>query len=179
MRSFIVLLFLALSCRPAAAQFLLGAEAGPDSFLRSEDAKLDSLSDDSFAWALSAQISSSTLYSVFESTSGEKEILRYLRSGFYRQELITLILISQKTSAPFFKLAAELDKEGSLRLLAKKRGVDLPALFSEAAALKAEADAQTPLFIDPLTAEIRDSSGAFTAAMSTGTAGAFGPGAKP
>jgi len=113
--------------------------------------------------ALSAQISSTTLYSVFESTAGEKEILKHLRHGLYRQELITLILISEKTAVPFSKLALELDREGSLRLLAKKYGADLPALFLEAADIKAVADAQTPLFLEPPVAEIRDSSSAFTA----------------
>ena len=167
MRSFIILLFLALSGKPAAAQVFAGVEAGPDSFLKSEEAKPGALSDGAFARALSAQISTATLYSVFESTSGAKEILKHLRSGLYRQELITLILISRKTGVPFSKLEPELDKEGSLRSLAKKHRADLPALFSEAGNIKAAADAQTPLFIEPPVAAASESSGAFKAEIST------------
>lgn len=166
MRPLIVVFFLALSGHQAAAQVSLGMEAGPDAFFKSEEAGFEIPTDDAFAWALSAQISSATLYSVFESTAGEREILKYLRSGLYRQELITLILISGKTTVPFSKLAAELSGEGTLRSLAKKHGVDLAAAFSEAEAVKAAADLETPLFAEP--SPVSESSGAFKTEISTG-----------
>jgi len=173
-----MVLLLALSGPPAAAQVFLGAEVGPDAFLKNDEVRLDTFSDEAFAWALSAQISSSTLYSVFDSTEGEKEIFKYLRSGIYRQELITLILISEKTAVPFSKLVPELAKEGSLRSVAKKYGGDLPMLFSEAGEIKAVADSEMRLFMDNLSvdnsavamqelAAISESSGVFTAEIST------------
>ncbi|MCX5785192.1 MAG: hypothetical protein NTX59_05850 [Elusimicrobia bacterium] len=186
MRSLIVIFLLALSGPPAVAQVLLGAEVSPDAFLKKDEASLDTFSDDAFAWALSAQVSPAILYSVFESTAGEKEILKHLHAGLYRQELITLILISEKTAVPFSKLASELAKDGSLRQLAKKHGVDLTALFSEAGKMKAAADLDTPLFMESLTADnlfkteqastaAAVSSGAFTAEISTVADNAIGP----
>ena len=171
MRSFVVIFLLALSGGPAAAQIFMGAEVGPDAFLKKDESRLDILSDDAFAWALSVQVSSAALYTVFESSACEKEILKHLRSGLYRQELVTLILISEKTAVPFSKLTLELDKEGSLRSLAKKYGVDLIALFSEAGEIKAAADLEIPLFMETSSDTASNSSDLFTAEISTTPAG--------
>ena len=89
MRPIIVFILLAATL-PAAAQVYLGAEVTPDSFLKSDEPKLDTSGEDAFAWALSAEVSSSTLYAVFESTTPEREILKYLRHGVYRQELAAM-----------------------------------------------------------------------------------------
>jgi hypothetical protein len=142
-----VLLVFMLAAAPAAAQVFLGAEVGPDAFLRSEEGKMDTSGEDAFAWALASEVSSTTLAAVFESTAPEREALRYLRQGIYRQELTALVLMSQKTSVPFKKLAAELSKEGSFRALAKKHKADAMALFAEGGKLKAEVDKLTPLFL--------------------------------
>ena len=52
---------------PAGAQVFLGAEVGPDSFVRPDEAKLDTDGEDAFAWALSVEVSSASLYTVFQS----------------------------------------------------------------------------------------------------------------
>jgi len=151
-RSIITCLFLALAACPAAAQVFLGAEMGPDAFMKQESAKIDTAGEDAFAWALSSEVSSSTLYAVFGSTTPEREIFNYLRGGIYKQELAALLLLSEKTSVPFKKLAEELPKAGGLRGLAKKHNADAMEIFEAAAGLKAAADLRTPLFLSVSTA---------------------------
>ncbi len=153
MRSLLVCLLLA-AARPAAAQVYLGAEIGPDAFLRADQAKIDTNGEDAFAWALSAEVSSATLYTVFGSTDPEKEIFNYLRAGIYRQELAALLLLSESTSVPFKTLSAELPKAGGFRGLGKKHNSDAMAIFEAAGRLKAAADLRLPLFlsVSPSTA---------------------------
>ncbi len=143
----IAFFFLALAARPAPAQLFLGAEVGPDAFLKQDPAKIDTDGEDAFAWALSSEVSSATLYAVLGSTNPEREIFNYLRGGIYRQELAALLLLSEKTSVPFQKLAAELPKAGGFRGLAKKHGADAMEIFDAAGRLKAAADLRLPLFL--------------------------------
>lgn len=146
MRRLTALLLLAFAA-PAAAQVYLGAEVGPDAFLKADEAKPDTSGEDAFAWALSSEVSTATLYSVFGSTAPETEIFKYLRQGVYRQELAALLLLSERTSVPFAKLAAELPKAGGLSGLAGKHKADAIALFGDAGRLKAAADLRLPLFL--------------------------------
>ncbi|HAT72221.1 MAG TPA: hypothetical protein DCS63_05335 [Elusimicrobia bacterium] len=148
MRSLLVsVLFSFAAAAPAAAQVFLGAEVGPDAFTRADDAKIDTDGEDAFAWALSVEVSSSSLYTVFESTAPEREILKYLRQGIYRQELAAMLLMSEHTSVPFKTLAADLAKAGSFRALAKKHKADAMALFGAGGRLKEAADLRLPLFL--------------------------------
>lgn len=151
-RSIVITCFLlVLAVFPAAAQVFLGAEMGPDAFMKQESAKIDTAGEDAFAWALSSEVSSSTLYVVFGSTTPEREIFNYLRAGIYKQELAALLLLSGKTSVPFKKLAEELPKAGGFRGLAKKHNSDAMEIFGAAADLKAAADLRTPLFLSVST----------------------------
>lgn len=147
MKRLVLTLCLLAGCAPAGAQVFLGAEVGPDAFLRGDSARIDTSGEDAFSWALTAEVSSSTLYAVFESTTPEREILRYLRGGIYRQELAALLLLSERSGVPFKRLAEDLPKAGGLRGLAKRHGADAMALFKEAGALKAAADERVPLFL--------------------------------
>jgi len=148
-------LFAFAAAVPAAAQVYLGAEVGPDAFARQDDAKIDTSGEDAFAWALSVEVSSQTLYEVFGSTTPEREILKYLRQGIYRQELAALLLMSEKTSIPFKTLAAELPKAGSFRALARKHKADAMALFEEGGRLKEAADFRLPLFLPVSTSAVK------------------------
>jgi hypothetical protein len=150
-RSIITCLFLA-AASPCASQVFLGAEMGPDAFMKQESAKIDTDGEDAFAWALSSEVSSSTLYAVFESTNPEREIFGHLRGGIYRQELAALLLLSEQTSVPFKKLAAELPKAGGFGELAKKHKADAMKIFEAAGVLKAAADLRLPLFLSVSTA---------------------------
>lgn len=143
----VCLLLLFAPALPAAAQVMLGAEVGPDAFSRAKEAELDTSGEEAFAWALSVEVSSSSLYTVFASTAPEQEILKYLRQGIYRQELASMLLLSEKTSVPFKTLAAELPKAGGFRGLAKKHGADAMELFGEGGRLKEAADLRLPLFL--------------------------------
>ena len=141
-----MLLFFAAAL-PAAAQVMFGAEVGPDAFTRAKDVELDTSGEEAFAWALSVEVSSASLYSVFGSTAPEQEITRYLRQGVYRQELAAMLLLSEKTSVPFKTLAEELPKAGGFRGLAKKHKTDAMELFLEGGRLKEAADQRMPLFL--------------------------------
>ncbi len=146
LRKALVLCLLAAAL-PASAQVYLGAEVGPDAFSRSAPEKPDNSGEDAFAWALSSEVSSTTLYAVFGSTEPEREMQKYLRAGVYRQQLAALLLLSEKTSVPFKELAAELPKAGGLRGLARTHKEDAMALFRKAGEMKAEADLRVPLFM--------------------------------
>lgn len=168
MRLIIICIFLGLAAAaPAAAQVYLGAEAGPDAFLRSDDAKVDLAGDDAFAWAFSSELSSSSLYAVFESTSPEQEILKYMRQGIYRGELAAMFLLSEKTLVPFKKLAEELPKAGGFRGLAKKHKADAMALFEAGGRLKEAADLRLPLFLITVSSAPAEGAGASTAPVRT------------
>ncbi|PKM97902.1 MAG: hypothetical protein CVU79_05875 [Elusimicrobia bacterium HGW-Elusimicrobia-3] len=147
MKRLVLTLCLLAGSAPAGAQVFLGAEVGPDAFLKGDSARIDTSGEDAFAWALTAEVSSSTLYAVFGSTTPEREALRYLRGGIYRQELAALLLLSERSGVPFKKLAEDLPKAGGLRGLARQHGADAMALFKEAGALKAAADGRMPLFL--------------------------------
>ncbi|HNW45362.1 MAG TPA: hypothetical protein PKI19_12725 [Elusimicrobiales bacterium] len=147
MRSFLVLFLLAAAAGPAAAQVSLGAELGPDAFLPGEDAELDTFAEEAFAWALSVEVSSSALYTVFESTAPEEAITGYLCRGIYRQELAALLLLSEEKGVPFSKLAGELSGAGGFSRLAGNYGADAMALFAAGGRLKEAADARVPLFL--------------------------------
>ncbi len=151
-RLIITCIFLALAASPGAAQLFLGAEVGPDAFMKSDPGKIETDGEDAFAWALSSEVSSSTLYAVFESTTPEREMFNYLRGGIYRQELAALLLLSEKTSVPFKKLAAELPKAGGFGGLAKKHKADAMEIFEAAGGLKTAADLRLPLFLSVSTA---------------------------
>ncbi len=142
------LLLCLLAASPAGAQVFLGAEVTPDAFSKGDPARIDTSGEDAFAWALGAEFSTATLYAVFGSTTPEREMLGYLRSGIYRQELAALVLLSEKVSVPVKKLATDLPKAG-LRGLAAKYGADGIALFREAGELKAAADMRAPMFLPP------------------------------
>lgn len=128
----------------AAAQVIFGAEAGPDSFIRNEEARIERSSLEPFAQGVAAVISSAALYAVFGSTSPEKEMTGYLRSGFYRQELLVLIRMSELSGEPFKTLAKEISKGGSLREAGRKRGIDVMRLMRETRPLKEKAEALMP-----------------------------------
>lgn len=148
MRPILICLLLSLGAAlPAAAQVMFGAEVGPDAFTRAKDVELDTSGEEAFAWALSVEVSSSSLFTVFGSTTPEQEITRYLRQGIYRQELTSMLLLSEKTAVPFKKLAEELPKAGGFRGLANKHKADAMALFREGGALKEAADQRMPLFL--------------------------------
>lgn len=147
MHALIVLFLLALSCHPATAQVILGAELGPDAFIRGEEASLDTLAEESFAWALSVEVSSSVLYSVFKSTAPEEEIIKYLRSGMYRQELSAMVLLSSEKNISFRQLAEELPKAGGFSGLAARYKADAMVLFAAGGRLKEAAARMAPLFL--------------------------------
>lgn len=148
MRPIIICLLLSVSAvPPAAAQVMFGAEVGPDAFTRAKDAELDTSGEEAFAWALSVEVSSSSLYSVFGSTTPEQEITKYLRQGVYRQELTAMLLLSEKASVPFKILAEELPKAGGFRGLAKKYKADAMELFGAGGRLKEAVDQRMPLFL--------------------------------
>ena len=147
MRSIAACFILVFAACTASAQLFLGAEVGPDSFMRSDPAKIDTDGEDAFAWALSSEVSSSTLYAVFRSTTPEREIFNYLRGGIYRQELAALLLLSERTSVPFKLLAGELPEAGGFGGLAKKHGSDAMEIFEAAGVLKSAVDLRLPFFL--------------------------------
>jgi len=152
MRFFALTFLLAALAAPVSAQVYAGAEVGPDAFLRSEEPALDTTPEEAFSWAISVEVSSSVLYSVFESSAPETEIFKYLRHGIYRQELAAMLLLSDEKGVPFEKLAGELTKAGSFAALAKKHGADALDLFARGGRLKEAADRRLPLFITVSTA---------------------------
>lgn len=181
MRSLIALFLLAFSCLPAAAQVYLGAELGPDAFIHGEEGGTDTLSEEAFAWALSVEVSSPVLYSVFGSTAPEEEMTKYLRQGIYRQEFAAILLLAVEKGLQFGQLAGELPKAGGFAGLAGRHKADAMALFAAGGRLKEAADLRVPLFLTGSNspAAVFDSSPVAGAAPAKSTAPAAGQGTSP
>lgn len=149
-RAYIIFLINIIPLNFAVAQVYFGAELTPDAFSKTEEPRFEKPQIDPFAAALSQYFSSSTLVEVFESTEPEKQVTQYTGQGFYRQEIITLMLISEKTKEPFKKLAKERDKGKSFEDFAKKYSIDLYELFEKSVDIKKEIEKKLPAPVAPL-----------------------------
>ncbi len=127
------------------AQVFLGAEVGPDSFMGSgQETKPEKKpAVHPYAGALALYFSSATWASIQVSTSApEKDITVYLYAGYYRQEIIQLIILAEKTGRPLKELAKEREKGGSLSAMAKKAGLDFNEFFEKSLEIRNKIDTQ-------------------------------------
>jgi hypothetical protein len=139
----------------AEAQVYFGAELTPDAFSKKEDINLEKPHIEPFALGLSNYFSSSTLCEVFESTEPEKQVTGYMGQGFYKQEIIKLILISEKSKVPFKKLAKERDKGKTFEDFAKKHSIDLYELLEKSTSIKEKIEAELSAPVAPFAPAVR------------------------
>ncbi|MBU2574941.1 MAG: hypothetical protein KKH28_12775 [Elusimicrobia bacterium] len=144
-RLLLVLFIFIAAALSVSAQVYLGAELGPGSLLKAEEAKLSRENDDAFAGVFVLENSTAAVYSVFESTTPERIVASYLRQGIYRQELLMLFAIAGNSGVPFSALAKERAKGVSLRELAGKHNADLLKLFRAAQAQQKTIEEKTAL----------------------------------
>jgi hypothetical protein len=163
-----ILLFFLINAAPVGAQFSLGAEAGPDAFIRAEELKLNQREEDVFANAFALENSTAALCEVFESTSPAYAAASYMRRGIYRRELLMLFAIARDSKIPFKTLAKEREKGVALRAMAEKNKVDLMKLFRQTDELQKKIEIRAA-FIDISTTAfiVEDASAAPKVGIST------------
>lgn len=151
------------------AQVYFGAELTPDVFSKTEEPRFEKPRIEPFAMALSQYFSSSTLYEVFESTEPEKQVTGYMRHGFYKQEIIKLILISEKTKVSFKKLSKERDKGKTFEDFAKRYSIDLYELFEKSLNIKKDIETKLPPPVTPVSETLPTEVSISTATLETGS----------
>jgi len=105
------------------------------------DGAAPAASEEAFAREFVLRRSTAGLYSVFESTTPEREAAVYLRRGVYRRELLILFDMAESSDTPLRELVREREKGAGLRELAVKTDSDIMKLFRKAAALQTEIEA--------------------------------------
>ena len=137
MKTVVLLLAVALLAPPpAAAQVELGAGMGPDILLSNEKKKTEPTLVP-LGLATSLVFDTTTWVAVGASTAPVQELSDLLRRGYYKFELIELVLVAQRGSTPLKELVKARDKGKALRELAVERSVDFDAVYEDALALDA------------------------------------------
>ncbi|MCG2726325.1 MAG: hypothetical protein L6420_08770, partial [Elusimicrobia bacterium] len=120
------------------AQVSLGAQLAPDGFIGGAKEENIINSADAFADAFVLELSSTASCDVFKSTEPEKEIKKYIRKGFYRQEMIMLFFMARESSSTFKSIADDIEKGKTLEYAAAKNKVSLIEIFKKSEKIKKE-----------------------------------------
>ena len=118
------------------AQVYFGAQMSPGDLIGGEENKKSS--EDTFADAFILEFSSTSLYGVFNSTHPKKDIKRYMREGFYRQEMLMLFFMAVESSSTFKSLAADIKQGKTLQYVAVKNKIDFMNIFRKSGKVKKE-----------------------------------------
>lgn len=138
-----LLLLLALAAGPslAAAQVEIGAAAGPESLPFGESKpKGASLFVEPLALAASLAFDATAWTRIGVSTSPARDLTRLLGKGFYRLELLQVLLMAHKSGTALQALAAEREKGERLRDMAGRLRLDYDALYDESLAFKRDVE---------------------------------------
>lgn len=124
---------------PGAAQDL-GVGPAPDLWALHKNAKED-LSPEPLAQALDLAFGAAVWARVQISTAGPVlELSRLVRGGFYKLELIELVLMSAQTGQPLHRAVARRRKGAKLSAIAKDYGLDYDRLYDSALAVQEVVD---------------------------------------
>ena len=140
MRNLFFLAVFLSSSLPVFSQVYLVASVDPGGFAGGKPPSVMTRSESSFENSLSLYFSTATMYEVFDSTSPEREILKYSDKGFYRTELVYLILLASEKKEKFKPLADRIIKGETLRKLSSDLGFDLLENFAKASKIKEEVE---------------------------------------
>lgn len=95
------------------------------------------------AQAIDLAFSSATWTAVKLSTSGPVvELSRLAREGFYKRELITLVVTAARAKKPFQELVAKRKKGATLSEISFSCGLDYDAVYESALSIEAIVDKQ-------------------------------------
>lgn len=133
---FVLALFLAAS--PALAQVDLGAGIGPDMFNYSSGRKYRGrISPAPLALALDRAFGTTTWARVSISTEGPvSEMTAMVRGGYYKLEIIQLILLSAEAGRPLKQTLEKRKKGSKLSELAAEYKLDYDKVYEEALAIE-------------------------------------------
>lgn len=137
----ILSLCLFLSLR-GEAQVYFGAQMSPGDLIGGGENKNKKSSEDAFADSFILEFSSTSLYGVFKSTHPKKEIKRYMREGFYRQEMLMLFFMAAESSSTLKTLAADIKLGKTLRYVAVKNKIDFVNIFRKSREIKKEIESK-------------------------------------
>ncbi len=89
------------------------------------------------AQAIAMAFSSATWTAIKISTSGAViDLSRLAREGYYKRELITLVVTAARAKKPLQELVAERRKGASLERIAQSRGLDYDQVYDSALAIE-------------------------------------------
>lgn len=120
----------------------MGAGVGPDSFVKyPAQAKEEKPEIQPFARALTQYFSSSTWRAVLISTSSPaEELTDFMYRGLYRQEIIQLILIAEKSGKSFAELAKEREKGLRFEEMTGKLNIDFTEIMEKSLEIRKTVD---------------------------------------
>ncbi|MCK4936358.1 MAG: hypothetical protein KAR84_05845 [Elusimicrobiales bacterium] len=131
------------------AQVSFGAQVVPQGLGGAKKEKNIINSTDAFTDTFVIEFTSAAACEVFKSTEPEKEIRKYIRKGFYRQEMIMLFFMARESSSSFKSLALDIEKGKTLEYLASKNKVNLMEIFKKSQKTKKAIEAKMPFYISP------------------------------
>jgi len=122
---------------PAHAQVDIGAGIGPDAFATGDDRRKRELPSGPTPVGLAASLAfdATTWAAVEVSTTAAKELSTLLRRGYYRLEVLQVVLMARKAGVSLRAVVAARDKGESLRQIAKGKDLDYDALYEESLVL--------------------------------------------
>jgi len=126
--------FFLLLAAPAGAQFGAGAGVGPDfmSERSSDSVAVARAASTPLALALSLSYDSTTWAQVGVSTAAPAaELARFVVRGFYKLELIEMILIAKRSGKTLSYLSTRRDKGETLRKIAESFSLDFDGLYDQ------------------------------------------------
>ena len=127
-----LLLLACLAASPASAQVDMGAGMGPDALLYSERKRPPAPPVHPVALAASLAFDPETWARVHVSSVPARDLSALLRRGYYKLELLQLVLLAKGAGAKLEEIAAEHDKGSTLRQIAAARKLDFDSLYEEA-----------------------------------------------
>ncbi|GEM_PF-3893532 len=134
----------------ARGQVYFGAEVSPApvSAAPGEKGKKSQISKNYiYSKAFADYFDDKNLFSVFGSTSPEKEIYAYLKNGVYRQELIMLYYMARESSSTFKNLFKDVSDGKTLSYIARKTRTDFRTIFKNAARDKKAIDSLFEVYV--------------------------------
>ncbi len=143
-----------LAPSPVLAQVDLGAGLGPDAFLRAPQSQQQAPpAVTPLGLALSLSFDATTWAAIEVSSAPARVLSEMLRQGYYKLELLQMVLMARRGAGTFKQVQQERGKGRRLREIAESKQVDFDAVYEESLAL----DARLTARLLPSVLEVRTS----------------------
>lgn len=181
MRRLLPLVLTAALAATASAQTGLGMDFGLDAGDAIEKSEREDRSRPfPYAIALEMEFSSATWLTLDLASAPAKEMTALMVRGYYKLELVELVLTAEKARVPFKEVFKKREKGATLKAIAAGYGLDADQVYDEAAVRRRhlESELLPGIALSTGTLEVPRSSGA-AAGVSLSTAPAALPPRRP